>query len=182
MAEWNLDPEWTPQEQINGGEEYAPEDTVSAEDLNTLVENMQHIYRNGGNFMFDPYPTKSFFITTDTVSPASLYGGTWEKIEGKFLFGANSKYSLGAVGGSEDAITVSHQHKGMYFGTKSKPISTQANSPYNDTYGVGLHITLGDNEVYSGDLTNITTNASGESGVGKNMPPFLAVNIWHRIA
>ena len=168
MAEWNSEPEWTPQEQINGGEEYSPDDTISAEDLNNLVENLQHIYRNGGSFMFDPYPTKSFFITTDTVSPASLYGGTWEKIEGRFLFGANSKYPLGSVGGSEDAILVEHNHyiAARYYATEG-----------DDTSGATIgSISQGDS-YWQNSISTV-----GESGVGKNMPPFLSVNIWHRIA
>lgn len=168
MAEWNLEPEWTPQEQINGGEEFSSDNGVSADEFNKIVENMQYIYRNGGNFMLDPYPKKSFFITTDTVSPASLYGGTWEKIEGRFLFGANSKYTLGSVGGSEDAVLVEHKHA----------IAVRNyTSPGDENDGGGAIGLISSNTLWYNSI-----NTVGESGVGKNMPPYLAVNIWHRIA
>lgn len=33
------------------------------------------------------YPLGKVYISADNISPASLFGGTWERIEGKFLLG-----------------------------------------------------------------------------------------------
>lgn len=47
------------------------------------------------------YPVGSIYCSYGSTSPATLFGfGSWAKIEGRFLLGANSTYSLGSTGGS----------------------------------------------------------------------------------
>lgn len=54
------------------------------------------------NQVFDVvYPVGSIYMSVNNVNPATLFGGTWEKIEGKFLLGASSGHSLGETGGAE---------------------------------------------------------------------------------
>ena len=45
------------------------------------------------------YPIGSIYCSTKSTSPASLIGGTWSAINGKFLLGTNSTYTLGSPGG-----------------------------------------------------------------------------------
>jgi len=46
------------------------------------------------------YPVGSIYCSYGNTSPATLFGfGQWTKIEGRFLLGANSTYSLGSTGG-----------------------------------------------------------------------------------
>lgn len=62
------------------------------------------------------YPVGSIYCSYGNTSPAVLFGfGTWQKIEGRFLLGANSTYSLGSTGGAATvALTVAqlpaHSH------------------------------------------------------------------------
>ena len=62
------------------------------------------------------YPVGSIYCSYGNTSPATLFGfGTWQKIEGRFLLGANSTYSLGSTGGAATvALTVAqlpaHSH------------------------------------------------------------------------
>lgn len=44
------------------------------------------------------YPVGSVCIRYDTTSPATLYGGTWQRIEGRMLFGCDSSGTVGATG------------------------------------------------------------------------------------
>lgn len=44
------------------------------------------------------YPIGSVCIRYDTTSPATLYGGTWQRIEGRFLFGCAESGTVGATG------------------------------------------------------------------------------------
>lgn len=44
------------------------------------------------------YPVGSVCIRYDTTSPATLYGGTWQRIEGRFLFGCATSGTIGATG------------------------------------------------------------------------------------
>lgn len=58
------------------------------------------------------YPIGAIYMSTNPTSPADLFGGTWEAIEGRFLVGANRTYTAGSTGGSADAVVVSHKHTG----------------------------------------------------------------------
>ena len=51
------------------------------------------------------YPVGSIYCSYGTISPAVLFGfGQWTKIEGRFLLGANSIYSLGSTGGEATVV------------------------------------------------------------------------------
>lgn len=44
------------------------------------------------------YPVGSVCIRYDTTSPATLYGGTWQRIEGRMLFGCATSGTVGQTG------------------------------------------------------------------------------------
>ena len=46
------------------------------------------------------YPVGSIYQTTTNDNPNTLFGGTWVKIEGKFLLASSSSYTLGSTGGN----------------------------------------------------------------------------------
>lgn len=45
------------------------------------------------------YPVGSIYMSVNDTSPQSFFGGTWAKIEGRFLLSSSSSYSTGATGG-----------------------------------------------------------------------------------
>lgn len=120
------------------------------------------------------YPIGSIYCSTKATSPASLMGGTWSAISGKFLLGINSTYTLGSTGGA-----ATH---------------TLANSEmpsHNHTiYSDGGKAGWGDSGYTAGIVWNSRLNSSwnaytGDRGGGKahnNMPPYQAVSIWERTA
>ena len=113
------------------------------------------------------YPVGSIYMSVNSVNPSSLFGGTWQKIEGRFLLGSSSNYANGATGGSADAVVVAHTHD-----------VTQKAELGGINSGLAIIPTPNGN-----DGTNtVTTKSSGVSGKGKNMPPYLVVNMWKRTA
>lgn len=46
------------------------------------------------------YPVGSIYISVNSTSPATLFGGTWERIKDRFLLSAGDAYSAGATGGA----------------------------------------------------------------------------------
>ena len=162
------------------------------------------------------YPVGSIYMSVNNVSPQTLFGGTWQKIEGRFLIAANNTYKNGATGGSADATVVSHTHTvsgtavsagkhdhgvnktevdGMHThpfgrypngGSGSSILIPRADMAQNlmETLPEGLH--QHDFAVKSAGAHTHTVNgtaaSAGSSGTGKNMPPYLAVNMWKRTA
>ena len=63
------------------------------------------------------YPVGSIYMTVNNVNPATIFGGTWEEIQGKFLLGRSSGHAAGTSGGNETVtLTVAqmpaHTHTG----------------------------------------------------------------------
>ena len=47
------------------------------------------------------YPVGAIYLSVTEVDPSSLFGGTWERIGGRFLLGADSTYAAGSTGGGK---------------------------------------------------------------------------------
>ena len=70
-------------------------------------EDHVHPYDTG---MFDRiYPVGSIYMSVNSTSPATLFGGTWEQITDKFLLSAGSTYTAGSTGGSATK-NLQHNH------------------------------------------------------------------------
>ena len=55
------------------------------------------------------YPAGSLYFSFSSVSPANIIGGTWSKVEGKFLLGANDQFISGTEGGEEEHVLASNE-------------------------------------------------------------------------
>ena len=151
----------------------------------------------GGGLSFDDvYPVGSIYMSVNSVNPSTLFGGTWEQIEDKFLLASGTSYSNGATGGSADAVVVEHNHtqaQHTHTGSSGRMFITQVDGqsvaekrvtvPTSGSNYAPI-ITSSDNWYGVGSVGNATPtiNNSGESGTDKNMPPYLAVNVWKRTA
>ena len=124
------------------------------------------------------YPVGSIYMSVNSTSPATLFGGTWEKIEDRFLLACGTKHSNGSTGGSEDAVVVTHNHS-----INDKYVLTTSGGAITRNSTAGTTGTKVPNLLQSDDgiARNVMGNA-GTSGTGKNMPPYLAVNVWKRTA
>lgn len=148
----------------------------------------------------DVYPVGSIYLSVNNASPAVKYGGTWEQITDKFLLAASDvdeaepDYSGGNTGGSKDAGLITHTHKsGNLLHITPAGTVTTGSVPYIrfdyynlSTSSVGAVKFADDYSgftdtaiVYGGDSTPAGNVADGTD---KNMPPYLAVYIWKRIA
>ena len=117
------------------------------------------------------YPVGSIYISVSNISPASLFGGTWEQLTNRFLVGAGDQYSVGQMGGADTvALQVEnlpeHRH------------SISFNVFYRQTVASGGGVR---NVVKEG--TGVTESGSTGSGAAhENRPPYLAVYMWKRVA
>ena len=123
----------------------------------------------------NPYPVGAIYISTVDTSPASLFGGTWERLKDRFLLAAGDTYAAGATGGeAEHTLTVNempqHNHD---FNASYPDIAT--GSEVN-----GKILAGGDSNQWLWNFAR--TNDSGGNAPHNNMPPYLAVYMWARTA
>ena len=118
-------------------------------------------------------------MSSEPTSPASLFGGTWERIKDTFILAAGDTYAAGSTGG-EAAHTLtgsempSHSHNGYGADENSGDIILKnAMCTYRN---VGISTRF----VSNGAI--ITNLASGGSQPHNNMPPYTAMYVWKRIA
>lgn len=142
------------------------------------------------NFVLDNvYPIGSIYMNVNSTNPGTLFGGTWEQIQGKFLLGMSSSYPAGSQGGeASHTLTTeempSHGHnpanQSGYFGfiTNSKKAF--------EVGDMGVQSGSGRYYPYSTTAFDISRNSlTDTTGGGKshnNMPPYLSIYIWKRTA
>ena len=114
------------------------------------------------------HPVGSIYMSLDPTDPATLFGGTWEQIQGRFLLAASEEYSAGTTGGeTEHLLTVAEMPSHSHSFTFSQPQQSASG---------------GSNMWAPRDVTYTSTHATGGNQPHNNMPPYLTVYMWQRIA
>lgn len=85
-------------------------------------------YKNGSSWIDILHPVGSFYLSSKSTSPSSLFGGTWTQVTNAALRGASS---LGYTGSDTHTLTInempSHRHaqNTPYYGdTNNTPVGT----------------------------------------------------------
>lgn len=136
---------------------------------------------NVGDLKKSIYPVGSIYLSVESTSPASLFGGSWERIEDRFLLAAGDSYSVGDIGGeTTHTLTIGempeHAHSiGNKPGTGGVPQEwfSQWEWYIKDAWY----------QFNSGTTTLAArTQHSGSGNPHNNMPPYYTVYMWKRIA
>lgn len=130
-----------------------------------------------GNDTFYPcpyFPVGSIYMSITNINPSTYFGGEWKQIKDVFLLACGNSYSNGSTGGeATHTLTInempSHNH--------SLPWATQ--SQFGFSYARIISSSL--NNVTE-QLTNDSMYNAGGNQPHNNMPPYLAVYVWKRIA
>ena len=129
------------------------------------------------------YPVGSIYFSANNVSPATLFGGTWEQIQGRFILacgnnGDGTNYSSGVTGGeATHTLTTSempaHNH----------PVKLSADWEYNVGNGSGGgYMNMSPNGYgWNAGFQLITKNTGGNQA-HNNMPPYYTAYVWKRTA
>lgn len=119
------------------------------------------------------YRVGDLVLSDNNASPASEYGGSWEKVENVFLY-ASGTNNVGATGGTE-----SHSH-GESFSVSADQsavkVKTSQTGAYVEWGFSGTDFRYGQDGVsINGANQLITDNAS-------SMPPYRVTNFWRKVA
>ena len=132
------------------------------------------------------YPVGCIYLSVNSTSPASLFGGTWEQLKDRFLLGAGSAYAAGSTGG-EAAHTLSineiPSHAGHLYGNAGGV------NGKGDAKGAWLHeikinssLTTSYGWNYKNNEYYPANRSLGGGTAHNNMPPYLAVYMWKRVS
>lgn len=141
------------------------------------------------------FPVGSIYQTTDGESPASKYGGSWERIRDRFLIGASSaSYTVNSQGGEANhKLTESelpnHRHRNYNGGFTF----CNSNGQYGQLTLVSLDSEpeksvcfhggpLGRAQEAAADYNNSYTEYTGGATSHNNIPPYYAVYIYRRVS
>lgn len=135
------------------------------------------------NFLLAAHPVGSIYQTISPENPSVTFGGgTWERIEGKFIMGASDTNPAGSTGGeAEHTLTKSElprireqltgltAYNANVVGTDKVLSLVEENTrsnvqPGNSAKYASLTMSLGDSQPHN------------------NIPPYYSVYIWRRVA
>ena len=141
------------------------------------------------------YPVGSIYMSVAATNPGTLFGGTWQRIYGKFLFAADDNIQAGQVGGeAQHSLTEGELPKlrgGIMTGSGENLPDTNGYGVFRSANGICSTTTPRHNgqpmqdawssfptgEAYAGlDIT------FGGGQAHNNMPPYLSVYVWQRTA
>jgi microcystin-dependent protein len=129
----------------------------------------------------DIYPVGSIYLSVSSTSPASLFGGTWEQLRNRFLLGASNENAAGSTGG-EASSTLSTENLPAHTHTMATGAAQPegVGAPQSIYTAIVDKYTTASGHWYNQVRSGTNENANGESF--SNMPPYLAVYMWKRVA
>lgn len=128
-------------------------------------------------------PVGKLWASDDPTSPASIVGGTWEQIKDCFILAAGDTYAAGSTGGSAN-----HNHSigdlfaSLYYMGNYVDYHFSGNAEWSPNY----------KNIFPGGLSETDTSGithyNGVTVYGSptkeagNLPPYIAMYVWKRVA
>ena len=179
----------TGQEQISDTYKILNELTTENNKLKSIIEDLKAKVETLSNTTLDLqknpkilnqfldflHPIGSFFLSSDSKNPSEIFGGKWEKVSDLFLVGAGNKYTLNSTGGEETHILTKEE----------MPSHSHVIEPLGRRFAWGGDFTQdgpASGNGWRSQLSNHVTSVEGGGKAHNNIPPYLAVFIWKRIA
>ena len=144
----------------------------------------QWVYKEGSNYVFkdlalkdDIYPVGAIYMSVSPTSPASLFGGTWERIKGYALGGINEEDK------DTNTKTSFNQSAGKTIGSK-----WLQNHTHLLRHKGGSEWQVSDAYVEQKVMTYSPSNAYGTesdstgNGDAQNIQPTMLVYMWKRVS
>lgn len=148
------------------------------------------------NLLDRTYPIGSIYMSVNSTEPSTLFGGTWERLKGRFLIGAGTNTEANSNGEYGDLGRGDPNFAGGETGGQYYHQLTIDEMPEH-THNIKSSSVDGNDEknwVLKDHMANVSMEslpwqwggtAVSYEGSGKkhsNMPPYLAVYMWKRTA
>lgn len=119
-----------------------------------------------------------YWVSDDPTSPASFIGGTWEQVKDSFILAAGDTYAAGSTGGeAEHTLTESEMPKHKHETAKGERHDDETGTKFEqyDAY-------QNESSITAGYYWSASTLFAGNSQPHNNMPPYVVMYVWKRIA
>lgn len=141
--------------------------------LNPAIENLVQDVKD--SILNKTYPVGSIYMSTNSTSPANIFGGTWEIIKDRFLLSAGDDYTSGQTGGEKEHRLERSELPNYVLGFKG--VSWVGG--HNGGVAIANRQSEFAQNAWKGEQS-IDLGGGGEAH--NNMPPYLVVNMWKRTA
>lgn len=136
-------------------------------------------------YMEKIYPVGSIYLSTNDTDPTALFGGTWERIKDTFLLTAGDTYAAGTTGGeAEHRLTEYempyHNHTEIFYADGAGELDVPGGTSRLVSQ-TGFLFSASETPNAARGVLGDTAHAGG-GHVHNNMPPYLTVYAWKRIA
>lgn len=152
--------------------------------------------KNGNKVFAAPWmPVGSIYMSVNNTNPSIYFGGTWEQLKDRFLLACGDTYSNGDTGGEATHVlkvdempshthTISssggHNHNANFKEHRIPTANYSGTSDYARKSGASKDST-GQVTISNGAHTHTPAKTGGDKA-HNNMPPYLAVYVWKRVA
>lgn len=128
-----------------------------------------------------------FWASDDPTSPASFIGGTWERIEGKFIMGASDTYPAGSTGGEAEHTLTEGELPNITgnFDFQSDGNNQGIVTGAHGVFSLGQMSTGGfrpNNKTDESNCARQIRMSFGSNSPHNNIPPYYSAYIWRRVA
>ena len=152
---------------------------TNLKDTDVVLEKVKSDFKR--DLLEKVYPIGSYYCSSNNKSPSEIFGGSWTKINGRFLFASDSNHYVGETGGEERVTLQTNQipyHSHNYDRFHYDRLDSIGG--YNDYFSLHKGFTL-PSVIKAGDYyRDDSTSSTGGGCSHNNMPPFLVANCWKR--
>ena len=144
---------------------------LNSNHLNNIEDGIVNISNELSNFINIVYPIGTIYTSSNSTSPASLFGGAWTQLKDRVIVGAGGSYAVNSTGGAEThTLTVDEM-----------PAHTHSlNNPVGpENYGSESGY------CWAQDIQSwgyMKTQSVGGGQAHNNMQPYIAKYIWERVS
>lgn len=120
------------------------------------------------------------YITASNENPSVKFGGVWEQIKDVFLLAAGDTYTAGSIGGAAvHFLTVNEMPSHTHAMTRPQWNRNETSGSETNVASYGV-TNKTDTNFYENTTGNI--HETGGGSAHNNMPPYLTVYVWKRVA
>lgn len=157
--------------------------TLKIKELRKLIYSAVSLAINEKNQK--DYPLGKVLIFTDDTDPATLYGGTWERIKGRVIWGIDDGETAGCTGG-EKTHTLTEAELPVIDGKFATAVVPEHGSKGVDGHAYGTNF-----GAVNATITGTADGAGDQFGYGykfggnqphNNMMPYYGAYVWRRTA